>query len=152
MKHSMVTLRLHKTAVIFIVVGAVLLGALLVGVGYILGARRGRPGFSPAPAVPAAGLKPGLPTATAPSENAAVRVAMFDNETDAKDFVQQLASRKLAGAIVPIATSSGVTLYTVEVGPYTTRAAADAAAKKLADDYGLNTAVVPAGAGPIKAP
>ena len=81
-----------------------------------------------------------------------MRVAMFDTEAEAKDFVQQLAARKLAGTIVPLTTSAGVTLYTIEVGPYATRAAADAAAKKLADDYGLRTAVVPAGAAPIKAP
>jgi hypothetical protein len=153
MKHSMVTLRLHKTAVIFIVVGAVLLAVLLVGGGYLLGRWQGRDRLKPVPTVTAAApAKPGQTTATAPSENVAVRVAMFDNEADAKDFVQQLASRKLAGAIVPLATSAGVTLYTVEVGPYATRAAADASAKKLADDYGLHTAVVPAGAGPIKAP
>jgi cell division septation protein DedD len=151
MKHSMVTLRLHRTAVIFIVVGAVLLAMLLVGGGYVWGKWQGRDRLKPVPTVTAA-AQPVQTTATAPSENLAVRVAMFDAEGDAKDFVQQLAARKLAGAIVPLATSAGVTLYTVEVGPYTTRVAADAAAKKLADDYGLHTAVVPAGAGPIKAP
>jgi len=152
MKHSMVTLRLHKTAVIFIVVGAVLLAVLLVGGGYVWGKWQGRDRLKPVPTVTAAAPANTAATATAPSENLAVRVAMFDAEGDAKDFVQQLAARKLAGAIVPLATSAGVTLYTVEVGPYTTRVAADAAAKKLADDYGLHTAVVPAGAGPIKAP
>jgi cell division septation protein DedD len=77
---------------------------------------------------------------------------MYDTEDEAKSMVQQLAAHKLAPSIVPITTSAGITLYTVEVGPYATRGAADSAAKTLADDYGLQTAVVPANGGTIKAP
>ena len=157
MKHSMVTMRLHKIAVIFIVIGAVLLAALLVGVGYLLGG-----GLKPAATVvtPAAASPKPVVTAsatattaiTAPAQPAAVRVGVYDTEDEAKTLVQQLAARKLAASVVPITTSGGITLYTVEVGPYATREAAGAAAKTLAADHGLQTAVVPADAGKIKAP
>jgi hypothetical protein len=153
MKHSMVTLRLHKIAVIFIVIGAVLLAALLVGTGYLLGG--GRVGSSKAASPIPASSKPAVQaaaTAPAPGPEAAIRVAVCDTEDEAKEMVQQLAARKLAASVVLINTSAGITLYTVQVGPYPTRDAAASAAKTLAADYGLQTAVVPAQAGAIKAP
>ena len=155
-KHSMVTFRLHRMAVIFMIVGAVLVAALLVGAGYLLGKWR-RPAAEVVgrlkPAAPlGAAQKPAAVVPTETTEPLAVRVAMFDTEEEAKGFVQQLAARKLAASILPVNTSAGMTLYTVQVGSYPTRAAADAAAKSLTDEYGLHTAVVPAGAGRIKAP
>jgi cell division septation protein DedD len=158
MKHSMVTLRLHKIAVIFIVIGALLLAVLLVGTGYLLGGRRAASAVKAAASVPtpaAAAPQPAVqppPTAAAAPEVWTIRVGVCDTEDEAKTLVQQLAARKLTASIVPVNTSAGITLYTVEVGQYATRDAAGAAAKTIAADYGLQTAVISAQGGAIKAP
>jgi cell division septation protein DedD len=145
MKHSMVTFRLHRTAVIFIIIGSLLAALLIFAGGYVLGTRR----LPPAPAVPAVVVPappPAVATAPAPKvEMLAVRAGIFDSEEEAKALAQQLAARKLDAVVVPLKTSGGVNLFTVEVGQYTTRAAAAAAASSLKDDEGLQGAVVPSG-------
>ncbi|HEV7485313.1 MAG TPA: SPOR domain-containing protein [Thermoanaerobaculia bacterium] len=143
MKHSMVTFRLHRTAVIFIIVGLLLAALLIFAGGYVLAMRR----RSAAPPVPS--VAPAPVVATAPpapkGEILSVRVGIFDSEDEAKALAQRLAARKLDAAVVPLTTSGGVKLFTVEVGQYTTRAAAAAAASSLAEQEGLQGAVVPAG-------
>jgi cell division septation protein DedD len=156
-QQKMVTFRLHRTAVIFMVIGALLLGVAIFVGGYLLGRSAGVSPAGPLPtlrrnaAAPAGGT-PALQTAApAPkSEELAIRVATFGTEEEAKAFVQQLAVRKLSATIVPVDTSAGVKLYTVQVGHYATRAAAAAAAKALHDEHGLQAAVVPAGMGSLK--
>ena len=139
-EHKMVTLRLHRIAVIFMIIGAVLLAVFIFVGGYLLGARTSGP---PSPDVsvrqPVAATsvdsRPtgGQPAAdqTSARQSFDVRVGMFDAEEEAKAQVQQLAARKLAASVVPLKTSSGITLYTVHVGPYPTRADAAAVADKL---------------------
>jgi len=145
----MVTFRLHRKGVIFIIIGSILAAVLLFACGYLVAMRR-RP---PAPVLPVTASVLPAPSTTAPAASApapkgdllAVRVGVFDTEEEAKTMVQQLAVRKLEAAIVPMTTTDDVKLYTVEVGQYDTRAAAAAAASSLAQEYGLHTAVVPAG-------
>jgi cell division septation protein DedD len=146
MKHSMVTFRLHRTAVIFIIIGSLLAALLIFAGGYFLAMRR-RPDVPVAPPIAAAVPAPAVATAPpAPKPDLlAVRVGMFDSEDEAKALAQRLVSRKLDAVVVPMTTSEGVKLFTVEVGQYTTRAAAAAAARSLKDDEGLQGAVVPAG-------
>jgi cell division septation protein DedD len=144
MQHSMVTFRLHRTAVIFMIVGAVFAAVLIFVAGYFL-AMRGR-GSGPVPV----SVPPAAPTKSAPPpppkpDLLAVRVGVFDSEDEAKVLAQQLAARKLETAIVPITTTGGVKLFTVQVGQYATRAEAAAAASSLAEEPGLQPAVVPAG-------
>jgi cell division septation protein DedD len=130
----MVTLRLHRIAVIFIVIGAVLLAVFIFVGGYLLGGRKETEGrLKPAATQPAAtqsvATQPAV--APAPSQTFDVRVGMYDAEEEAKAQVQLLAARKFAASVVPLKTSSGITLYTVHVGPYPTRADAAAVADKL---------------------
>jgi cell division septation protein DedD len=145
MKHSMVTFRLHRTAVIFIIIGSLLAALLIFAGGYFLAMRR-RPDV---PTAPIAAAAPAPAVATAPPapkvDLLAVRVGIFDSEDEAKALAQRLAARKLDAIVVPMTTSEGVKLFTVEVGQYTTRDAAAAAATSLKDDEGLQGAVVPAG-------
>lgn len=149
MEHKMVTFRLHRTAVILIVIGVVLAAVLIFGGGYIVGTRR-RPSL-PVVAVTAATSALAPSTATTVSaavpngELLTVRVGVYDSEEEAKTLVQQLTARKLAAVVVPLITTDGVNLYTVQVGQYTTRAEATAAASSLAEEPGLHPAVVPAG-------
>jgi cell division septation protein DedD len=144
MKHSMVTFRLHRTAVIFIIIGSLLAAVLIFAGGYFLAMRR-----RDVPAAPIAAAAPAPAVATAPPapkvDLLAVRVGMFDSEDEAKALAQRLASQKLDAVVVPMTTSEGVKLFTVEVGQYTTRAAAAAAAISIKDDEGLQGAVVPSG-------
>ncbi|MEA2414996.1 MAG: hypothetical protein QOI58_1653 [Thermoanaerobaculia bacterium] len=145
MKHSMVTFRLHRTAVIFIIIGSLLAALLIFAGGYVLGMRR-RPVPPAAPAVATAAPPPAVATVpAAKGEVLAVRAGIFDSEEEAKALAQRLAARKLDAAVVPLTTSGGVKLFTVEAGQYTTRAAAAAAAASLKDDEGLQGAVVPSG-------
>lgn len=147
-QHKMVTFRLHRTAVIFIILGALLLGVLIFVAGCVFGMRR-----PVAPALPAALPKASKPQAAAtttapppaPRELLTIRVAVFDSEEDAKALVAQLAARKMSASVVPVTTTGGVKLFTVQVGQYTSRAAAAAAAQDLADEPGLQPAVVPVG-------
>jgi cell division septation protein DedD len=146
MKHSMVTFRLHRTAVIFIIIGSLLAALLIFAGGYFLAMRR-RPDLPVAPTITAAAPAPAVATAPpAPKVDLlAVRVGIFDSEDEAKALAQGLAARKLDAIVVPMTTSEGVKLFTVEVGQYITREAAAAAATSLKDDEGLQGAVVPAG-------
>jgi hypothetical protein len=73
----------------------------------------------------------------------AVRAGMFPDEADAKALVQRLAAGKIAATIVPMPMDSGPTLYLVLVGRYTNRREAAAAASWLANEYALETAVMP---------
>jgi cell division septation protein DedD len=147
MEHSMVTFRLHRKGVIFIIIGAILAAVLIFAGGYLV-AMRLRP---PAPVTTATATAPPAPSAVVTAASApapkvdvlAIRVAMFDTEEEAKTLAQQLAARKLDAAVVPLTTSGGVKLYTVEVGQYTSRAAAAAAASSLEREPGLQPAVVP---------
>jgi cell division septation protein DedD len=149
MEHSMVTFRLHRKGVIFIIFGSILAAVLLFAGGYLVAMRR-RPA---APTLPVTASAPpasstAVPAASAPAPKTdllAVRVGVFDTEEDAKAMVQQLAARKLEAVVVPMTTTDGIKLYTVEAGQYDTRAAASAAASSLAEEHGLHTAVVPAG-------
>jgi cell division septation protein DedD len=149
MEHKMVTFRLHRTAVIFIIIGLILAAVLIFGGGYIVGGRR-RPSL-PVVAVTAATAATALSTATTTSAAApdgellTVRVGVYDSEEEAKTLVQQLTARKLAAAVVPLTTTDGVNLYTVQVGQYATRVEATAAAASLAEEPGLHPAVVPVG-------
>lgn len=144
----MVTFRLHRTAVIFIIIGSLLAALLIFAGGYFLAMRR-RPDVPVAPTITAAASAPAPAVATAPPapkpDLLAVRVGMFDSEDEAKALAQRLVAGKLDAIVVPMTTSEGVKLFTVEVGQYTTRAAAAAAAMSLKDDEGLQGAVVPAG-------
>jgi cell division septation protein DedD len=149
MEHSMVTFRLHRQGVIFIIIGSILAAVLIFAGGYLVAMRR-RP---PAPVPTVAATTPPAPSTMAPAASApapkvdllAIRVAMFDSEEEAKTLVQQLAARKLDAAVVPLTTSGGVKLYTVEVGQYANRAAAAEAASSLEKEPGLQPAVVPSG-------
>jgi cell division septation protein DedD len=144
----MVTFRLHRQGVIFIIIGSILAAVLIFIGGCVFGMRR-RPALPSLPATARAGSAPAAVTATAPKqpegELLAVRVGVFDSEEEAKALAQKLSARKLEAAILPLTTTGGVQLYTVQVGHYTTRAAASAAAAALADEHGLKPAVVAAG-------
>jgi len=144
MQHSMVTFRLHRTAVIFMIIGAIFAAVLIFAAGYFLAMRRR--GSVPIPvAAPQAAAATATSPPPPPSDLLAVRVAIFESEDEAKALAQQLAARKLATAIVPVTTTGGIKLYTVQVGQYTTRGDAAAAAASLAEEPGLHPAVVPAG-------
>jgi cell division septation protein DedD len=146
MKHSMVTFRLHRTAVVFIVIGSLLAALLIFAGGYFLAMRR-QPAASVAPAVATTPTAPAI-TTTQPAAKVdllAIRVGIFDSEEEAKALAQRLTARKLDAVVVPLTTSGGVKLFTVEVGQYATRAAAAAAASSLTEDEGLQGAVVPSG-------
>ena len=130
----MVTLRLHRIAVIFMVIGAVLLGVFIFVGGYLVGGRRqpdGRLKLAATQKPAATATTPAAQAPAGPSQTFDVRVGIYDAEEEAKVQVQQLAARKLAASVVPLKTSSGITLYTVHVGPYPTRADAAAVADKL---------------------
>jgi cell division septation protein DedD len=151
MEHSMVTFRLHRKGVIFVIIGSIFAAALIFVGGYLVAMRR-RPSVSVLPAITTTApvASTAAQTASAPvpapkSEILAVRVGVFDTEEEAKALVQQLAARKLEAAVVPLTTAEGIKLYTVQVGQYTTREAAAAAASSLAEEPGLQPAVVPAG-------
>jgi cell division septation protein DedD len=149
MEHSMVTFRLHRKGVIFVIIGSIFAAASIFAGGYLVALRR-RPSVPvlPATATATPAISTVAQTASAPppkSEILAVRVGVFDTEEEAQALVQRLAARKLETAVVPLTTAEGIKLYTVQVGQYTTREAAAAAASSLAEEPGLQPAVVPAG-------
>jgi cell division septation protein DedD len=150
MKGEIVTFQLHRIGVALLVIGSLLLAVLIFAAGYITGTATIKPPSSATRnAQPAAPPPPTTTTApaTAPApteEPLALRVGMFANEDDARALVQQLAAAGMKPSIVTIQSSAAV-LYTVQVGPYKTRAEADAAAAALQKQQGIGVVVVPAG-------
>jgi len=142
-KHTMVTLRLHRSAVILIIVFALIFAILIFVAGYLSGGKRV--------------AKPAAATAAAPQKHVAlearavpaaqptvtIRVGMFTTEAEAKALVQRLAAEKIAASIRPLPMDNGATLYLVMTGRYATREEAASAASKLAEELGVETAVMP---------
>jgi len=146
MKHTIVTFQLHRTAVILIAIGGILVAVLLVAFGYLAGTSAR---VTPSPAVqkPAEPPKP----AEKPPENqeaVALRVGLATTEEDAKQQLQILAMKKLAATIVPIETSNATTIYELHYGHYADRRVAMTAAEELQKNFGVTAAVVPERATP----
>ena len=168
----MVTMRLHRSGVILVIVFALLIAILIFAAGYLVGMSRGVKIALAKPAVPKIATPklptaklptaklPALPGAKAPAaatpntaaattETApppptlAIRAGVFPVEEEAKALVQRLTASKLEATVLPVATESGPTLYMVLVGRYASRAEAAAAAAELGRRQGLDTAVVP---------
>jgi cell division septation protein DedD len=154
----MVTLRLHRSAVILMIVLSVVFAILIFVLGWVFASARApkvaltKPQIA-APKVPQ--LKAPTPAVTStvprgvivadkpPQQMLAVRVGMFTAEEDAKALVQRLAAAKIAASILPMPTDDGPTLYLVLVGRYTNRRDAASAATWLSREQGVDTAVMP---------
>jgi len=168
----MVTMRLHRSGVILVIVFALLLAVLIFAAGYLTGMTRGMKIALQTPAVPKVAVPkvavPKVPaialpgskdkaappttsaaaaapaaTATQPAEMLTIRVGVFPSEEDAKALVQQLALGKVEATIAPLATDAGPTLYLVLAGRYTSRREAAEAAAELERKQGVGTAVMP---------
>lgn len=157
MPHTMVTFRLHRSAVILFVVFGIVLAVLIYVAGYMTALRVARatagvPSRPNTPAVVAPTQK--LPSAQKapqpgneqrlPSEPLTLRLAVHTTEEDAKAQIATLTAQGLQPAIVQAATTSGVTLHNVVLGRYETRDAANAAAAQLQRRLGFMPVIVPA--------
>ena len=148
MPHTMVTFRLHRSGVILLAIFGVVLAVLIFAAG-VLTARfwtsaPPRPkvgGLKPRP-TPTVNRQP--PTSPAPKENLTLRVAVLTSEEDAKTQLASLTAMGLKPSTIQMPTTSGVTLYTIVVGHFETRAAANAAAKELQSRLGFLPVVIPA--------
>jgi cell division septation protein DedD len=158
-KHTMVTFQLHRTGVVLLVIGSLLVGGLLFAGGYLAAMRRS-PAPAPRVAVPVvpkvppvnAALMPGATPAAAatpapaapapPPEHYAIRAGLFTSNEEATAYLQQLTARKLTANIASMPTTSGPTLYAVRIGDYPTRRAAATAAEALQREHGINGAIV----------
>jgi cell division protein FtsN len=155
-KHTMVTFQLHRTGVVLLVIGSLLVGGLLFAGGYLAGMRRAPaprvalPVAPKAPPVNAALVPAAAPAAPAtPPEHYAIRAGLFTSNEEATAYLQQLTARKLTATIASMPTTSGPTLYAVRIGDYPTRRAAAAAAETLQREHGINGAIVVLQAEPI---
>jgi cell division septation protein DedD len=150
----MVTVQLHRSGVVLIVIGSLLLGGLLFAGGYLAGMRRGpvslpkRPAIAK-PSLPAAVIPPAMPKAPSPNaapqakpEQLAIRAGLFVSKDDATAFAQQLTARKLEATVASSPTNTGATLYSVNVGRYTSRREAAAAVDTMKRELGIDGAVV----------
>lgn len=109
---------------------------------------------APRIAVPSAALPRAASASPAPKESQetphisdeafALRVGAFEDEADAKAFVEALTARGHQPVVVPVTTQSGVVLQTVLIGRYADRDEAAAAAAELKEKEELSSAVVPA--------
>jgi len=161
MPHTMVTFRLHRRGVVLLVVFGIVLAVLIYVAGYMTAARVARSTAEvpsrkiPTNAVPRS--TPKTPSAekapqpsneqrvtSVPSDPLTLRIAIHTTEEDAKAQIAILAAQGLQPSIVQAPTSSGVTLHTVIVGRYDTRAAANAAAAQLQRRLGFLPVIIPA--------
>jgi hypothetical protein len=144
----MVTVQLHRTGVVLVLIGALLLGILIFVGGYLTGMRHERPALPTRavakPQVPALATAANvLPSAIAPKpEQLAIRAGLFTTSEEATAFAQQLTSRKLMATIATTPTSSGAMLYSVRIGQYTNRRDAAAAVEALKRDHDIDGAIV----------
>lgn len=159
MKHTMVTVQLHRSGVVLVVIGSLLLGGLLFAGGYLAGMRHGSPVAAPKlpavkkPVAPAAIIPPAMPVPAKPqakSEQLSIRAALFVSKEDADAYAQQLTARKLETWIATSATSSGATLYSVNIGRYTSRREASVAVEAMKRELGVDGAVVTIVPEPLK--
>jgi cell division septation protein DedD len=156
-KHTMVTFQLHRTGVVLLVIGSLLVGGLLFAGGYLAGMRRSpaaRVAMPVAPKAPPvnaalagaatpAATPPPAPAAPAPPpEHYAIRAGLFTSNDEATAYLQQLTGRKLTATIASMPTTSGPTLYAVRIGDYPTRRAAATAAETLQREQGINGAII----------
>jgi hypothetical protein len=152
MAHTMVTFRLHRRGVILLVIFGVILAALIYVAGYLTAVYTGKPAATvkepaarsipppkPAPAKPATPPQPGEP-----QEALTLRVAVLTSEEEAKAEVARLTAFGLKPAIVQVPTNSGVMLFNIHIGQFTTRSAASAAARELQSRLGISSVIVPA--------
>lgn len=149
MKHSMITLRLHRKGVVLVAVGAVLLGVLLFAAGYLTAQRVAAPPVPKPAAAPAPKKeKPDKQESAAKphieDEAFTLRVGAFADEADAKAFVQEMTARGHPSVVVPWTSRSGFVLHTVTTGRYNGRDEAASAAGELKRKEGISSAVVPA--------
>lgn len=157
MAHEIVTWRLHKKGVVLVIVGMLFFTVFIFAAGYLTAVLRtasaAKVPAKPAPvvAVPktvtttqASAATGGLKPVPHHQEPLALQVAIFPSEEEAGEFVKTLATKKLEGSIVAMPTREGPVLYGVEVGEYTTRREALAAADVMERKYGLVPTVVPA--------
>lgn len=168
MKHTMVTVQLHRKGVVLVAIGALFLSVLIFAGGYLAGMRRGsRPlgtdGAIPGapsvalalPATPKSGPTTAAAVATSPNavtakttvptaepEQLAVRAGLFTSNEEATAFAQQLTARKLNATVAASPTTSGAMLYSVYVGQYANRRAASAAVLALKRDLEIDGAIV----------
>jgi len=158
-KHAMVTLRLHRSAVILMIVLSVVFAILIFVLGWVLASARApkvaltKPQIAapkvpqlkapPAPAVTSTVPRGVIVADKPPQQMLAVRVGMFTAEEDAKALVQRLAAAKIAASILPMPTDDGPTLFLVLVGRYANRRDAASAATWLSREQGVDTAVMP---------
>lgn len=153
MPHSMVTFRLHRRGVILLIVFAVIIAACLYAAGYLTAKWREGRARRPSAKSPAV-AKTGPPAkasarTTEPRTSLTLRISLHTTEEEAKAQVASLTTSGLKPAIVLMpATTSGVTLYSVCVGHYTTRSDASRAAGELQSQLGLSPVIVPAKAAP----
>jgi cell division septation protein DedD len=154
----MVTFQLHRTGVVLLVIGSLLVGGLLFAGGYLAGMRRSpapapriaMPAVPKAPPVNAALVPAAATTAPAPPpEHYAIRAGLFTSNEEAMAYLQQLTTRKLTATIASMPTTSGPTLYAVRIGDYPSRRAAATAAEALQREQGINGAIVVLQAEPI---
>lgn len=148
MAHTMVTFRLHRSGVILLVVFTVVLAILIYVAGYLTAVYTRKPPAPPAKPVAAAAPKPApakkAAAPTEPQESLTLRLSVLTSEEDAKAELARLAGFGLKPEIVQMPTTSGVTLYSVCVGRYETRSAANAAAGELQRRLGFMPVIVPA--------
>ena len=174
MPHTMVTFRLHRSGVILLMVFGMVLAVLIYVAGYMTGVRVERKAFGGMPRkMPAVATTPTkkMPPTTqsppttpttqttssaqtapqpsheqrlSPPEPLTLRLAVHTSEDDAKTEIATLTAQGLQPTIVQAATTSGVTLYTIVVGRYDTRDAANAAAVQLQRRLGFMPVIIPA--------
>lgn len=151
MAHTMVTFRLHRRGVILLVIFGIVLAALIYVAGYLTAVYVRKPEATPkAPVLAVAPIPKPAPAGAAkpvppqePQEALTLRVAVLTSEEEAKAEVARLTALGLQPAIVQMPTSSGVMLFNLHHGRFTTRSAASAAAKELLSRLGISSVIVP---------
>lgn len=149
-KFTVLNFQLAPSGVALIAAGALLIGALLAGAGYIVGSKRAAAGVpDPAPThPPAAAPAPATPATAAtapPAEAFALRVKTVASEAEAKALQGELKVKEIESVVVPLPGEGDVVIYEVAIAMhYASRREAAAAAAALAEKKGVETVVVPA--------
>ena len=148
-KFTVVNFQLAPSGVVLIAAGALLIGALLAGAGYIVGSKRAAAPAptQPLPAAPApAPAAPTTATAAAPPAEAfALRVKTVASEAEVKALQGELKAKEIESVVVPLPGEGDVVIYEVDIATrYASRREAADAAAAIADKKGVETVVVPA--------
>jgi hypothetical protein len=141
-KHTIVNFQLAKSGVAWLAGGASAIGMLLAAAGYV-GGLASSSQKAAVPLLPASTVQHAAPAVKSepapPAQQFSLRVKTFFTEGGAKAEQTALKEKGIESAVVTLPQPGAGALYSLEIGPYATRAEAIAASIAFGEQKQVQT-------------